>query len=408
MQPGKVPMLSKQLSREDRLAQQSVSPPDPETVDDFEAVYNGGLAFQEMAARAGGTPNQQLDLLNQACGRYEAAWRLQHASHAALYNWGVALSDMARLVKRTDEHEAYQCLLKAAEKYATSLHWNANNPQALNNWGLVLQELSSMRPPAERHYLVQHSVAKFHCAVRLRPDFDRACYNLGTVLYAYACALQSDASQHLSSQLTQASTGICADPQAQDRERTDEQHTRRTFAQAAQYIMLSYVQQPSKEVYRKSLQVVQQLLPLPHLRAGPLLAPDVVMQGTPQEKWVRSWFVLDHEGFRASSPGAQRAPAGSNQQPQDGRGHSIPLADIAAVKMCNEPSLPLGAAFWVSLHSKPQGMFFVADLGDEAEAWVDALVMLSYISHQQGLPLLAEALSVQTKPTKGSSKVQQS
>ena len=82
-------------------------------------------------------------------------------------------------------------------------HWAVL--QALNNWGLVLQELSSMRPPAERHYLVQHSVAKFHRAVRLRPDFDRACYNLGTVLYAYACALQSDASQHLSSQLTQAS-----------------------------------------------------------------------------------------------------------------------------------------------------------------------------------------------------------
>ena len=36
---------------------------------------------------------------------------------------------MARLVKRTDEHEAHQCLLKAAEKYAASLHWNANNPQ---------------------------------------------------------------------------------------------------------------------------------------------------------------------------------------------------------------------------------------------------------------------------------------
>ena len=46
MQPGKVPMLSKQLSREDRLAQQPVDQPDPETADDFEAVYNGGLAFQ--------------------------------------------------------------------------------------------------------------------------------------------------------------------------------------------------------------------------------------------------------------------------------------------------------------------------------------------------------------------------
>ena len=154
-----------------------------------------------------------------------------------------------------------------------------------------------------------------------------------------------------------------------------------------------------------ALQVVQQLLPLPHLRAGPLLAPDVVMQGTPQEKWVRSWFVLDHAGLRASPQRAEEAPAGRDQQPQDGRGHRIPLADIAAVKMCNEPSLPLGAAFWVSLHSKPQGMFFVADLGDEAEAWVDALVMLSYISNQQGLALLAEALSVQSKPTKGSNEV---
>ena len=46
MQPGKVPMLSKQLSREDRLAQQPMDQSDPETVDDFEAVYNGGLAFQ--------------------------------------------------------------------------------------------------------------------------------------------------------------------------------------------------------------------------------------------------------------------------------------------------------------------------------------------------------------------------
>ena len=123
---------------------------------------------------------------------------------------------------------------------------------------------------------------------------------------------------------------------------------------------------------------------------------------------MRSWFVLDHEGLRASSQRAEKAPAGRDQQPPDGRRHSILLADIAAVKMCNEPSLPLGAAFWVSLHSKPQGMFFVADLGDEAEAWVDALVMLSYISHQQGLPLLAEALSVQSKPTKGSSEFQQS
>lgn len=64
--------------------------------------------------------------------------------------------------------------------------------QALNNWGLVLQELSTMRTPSERVLLVHQSVAKFRRAIRLRPEFDRACYNLGTVYYAHACSLQNE------------------------------------------------------------------------------------------------------------------------------------------------------------------------------------------------------------------------
>ena len=65
-------------------------------------------------------------------------------------------------------------------------------PQALNNWGLVLQELTALRPPSERAFLVDAAVSKFRRAVRLRPDFDRACYNLGTVCYAHASALDAD------------------------------------------------------------------------------------------------------------------------------------------------------------------------------------------------------------------------
>lgn len=75
-------------------------------------------------------------------------------------------------------------------------------PQALNNWGLVLQELSTMRADAERGRLVAQSVAKFRAAIRLRPEFDRACYNLGTVYYSHAFALQTAAQAALSSQLT--------------------------------------------------------------------------------------------------------------------------------------------------------------------------------------------------------------
>lgn len=65
----------------------------------------------------------------QACNRYHDAWQLQNNSHAALYNWGVALSDMAHLEKRTEQDAAYHCLLAAAEKYALSLFYSANNPQ---------------------------------------------------------------------------------------------------------------------------------------------------------------------------------------------------------------------------------------------------------------------------------------
>lgn len=62
--------------------------------------------------------------------------------------------------------------------------------QALNNWGLVLQELAAFRPVAERDAIMAASILKFRQAIRLRPEFDRACYNLGTVLYSHAIALK--------------------------------------------------------------------------------------------------------------------------------------------------------------------------------------------------------------------------
>ncbi len=46
------------------------------------------------------------------------------------------------------------------------------------------------------------SVQKFRTAIRLRPEFDRACYNLGTVYYSHAHTLSSSAAAQLSSQLT--------------------------------------------------------------------------------------------------------------------------------------------------------------------------------------------------------------
>lgn len=84
------------------------------------------------------------------------------------------------------------------------------NLQALNNWALVLQELASLQSPAEQAAHVQHSIFRFRQAIRLRPDFDRACYNLGTVFYAFACSQQSSVTQRLPSRVTQVETGFRA------------------------------------------------------------------------------------------------------------------------------------------------------------------------------------------------------
>jgi hypothetical protein len=67
-------------------------------------------------------------------------------SHAALYNWGVALSDLARCIKATDPKESTAALHLASQKYAQSLQLHPRNPQALNNWGLVLQVRVAVSP----------------------------------------------------------------------------------------------------------------------------------------------------------------------------------------------------------------------------------------------------------------------
>jgi hypothetical protein len=76
---------------------------------------------------------------------------------------------------------------------------------------------------------------------------------------------------------------------------------RTLLAVAAQYICLAHALQPSKEIYRKSLGVVRQMLPLPFLRAGFLTAPRSRSIGTVTETYRRDWFVLDHRSLRQAS-----------------------------------------------------------------------------------------------------------
>ena len=98
-----------------------------------------------------------------------------------------------------------------------------------------------------------------------------------------------------------------------------------------------------------------------------------------------------------------------------------------------DPSLPEGHAFWLALHSQPQGLFFIsgmaappselggtlimvqavwsgngmrgsvtpvhaacAESSEDAEGWVDGLLMAAHIAAGEQLPALKHALIVLT------------
>jgi Tfp pilus assembly protein PilF len=81
----------------------------------------------------------ETDNTAQACQQYDSALSLRPASFTALYNQGVALSDLARAARHTNPSAAYTALSAASHKYARALSASPGNIQALNNWGLVMQ-----------------------------------------------------------------------------------------------------------------------------------------------------------------------------------------------------------------------------------------------------------------------------
>jgi tetratricopeptide (TPR) repeat protein len=137
----------------------------------------------------GRRPADQEKLLLEASESYGAALAICRSAHAVLYNWGVALTDLARLAKMSGSPEHRNFLNAAGEKYAAALRWNPRNPEALNNLGLVLQDLAQGLAPHRHRDVMGFAAAKFRRALRQRPDFHRAAYNLGTVYYANAAAL---------------------------------------------------------------------------------------------------------------------------------------------------------------------------------------------------------------------------
>ncbi|KAK7344103.1 hypothetical protein VNO77_13368 [Canavalia gladiata] len=333
--------------------------------EDYDALYNWALVLQESADNVSpdSTSPSKDALLEEACKKYDEATHLCPTLHDAFYNWAIAISDRAKMRGRTKEAE--ELWKQATRNYEKAVQLNWNSPQALNNWGLALQELSAIVPAREKQKIVRTAISKFRAAIQLQFDFHRAIYNLGTVLYGLA-------------EDTLRTGGAVGAQEVSPNE---------LYSQSAIYIAAAHALKPNYSVYSSALRLVRSMLPLPHLKVGYLIAPPVGTTIAPHNDWKRSEFLLDHEKLQQIPKGEQR------QAPQNLSGRSVDaangdkktikvdIADIVSVSACADLTLPPGAGLCID--TSHGSVFLVADSWESLDGWLDA-IRLVYTIYVRG------------------------
>ena len=333
----------------------------------------GGLAER----REEGCRSQPLSffLFSQACARYASARAAAPPPPGTLFNWGVALTDLARL---GDPPSRPARLRAAAARYEASLAGgggaSGSAPQALNNWGLVLHDLASTADPAARPHLLASSAARFRAALTARPDFDRGLYNLGTVLFG---AARGDGA---------AGKG------------GGEAH-------AAAMVALAAATASGVAVYAKALDAVHRHLPVPFLMTGWLLAASG--GGGAGETLSPAWCVLDAASLRSAPPPLDAPPPPADWPLADEGGrahaHSLEVGCVARARRADDAALPAGGALRVDLlpaspAEGPTAVFYGAASAAAADAWGDCLSGAAAAARRPGG---AAALAAALAPREG-------
>eukprot|EP00240_Pyramimonas_obovata_P013546 CAMPEP_0118950140 /NCGR_PEP_ID=MMETSP1169-20130426/50852_1 /TAXON_ID=36882 /ORGANISM="Pyramimonas obovata, Strain CCMP722" /LENGTH=225 /DNA_ID=CAMNT_0006896919 /DNA_START=57 /DNA_END=731 /DNA_ORIENTATION=+ len=151
---------------------------------DTEALFNWAQVLQEKATRFTRLGTTRDSILHYACDKYEAIVKAGGASHDVHYNWGVALSDRAKLFAHPER--CRELWVAAQQQYDAATHHDPRSVQAHNNRGLALRHVAALTPPPERASVTHQAIQCFRRAIYLQNNFDRAIYNLGTVLHKEA------------------------------------------------------------------------------------------------------------------------------------------------------------------------------------------------------------------------------
>lgn len=163
---------------------------------------------------------------------------------------------------------------------------------------------------------------------------------------------------------------------------------------AATYVLLASSLQPLKATYTQALGILRKVLPPNGIMTGKLRASH---RAPHSDAWRSASFVLTHDrlvslpderatpplrgGYLAGlTPGVAMPFAVPDPPPAASCDElSVDVTDVSQILPIMDPSLPEGHAFWVCLRSKPQGLYFVAEHEEDAEAWVDAITLVSHI-----------------------------
>ncbi|KMZ68139.1 hypothetical protein ZOSMA_24G01610 [Zostera marina] len=254
---------------------------------------------------------------------------------------------------------SFRNLPKATRKYEKSVQLNWNNPQALNNWGLALQELSAIVPVREKPNIIKTAIGKFRAAIQLQFDFHRAIYNLGTVLYGLA-------EDTLRSGRPVSVNDISPDE---------------LYSQSAIYIASAHALKPAYSVYTSALRLVRSMLPLPYLKTGYLIAAPLSNPLAPHSDWERSQFVLNQEGFQQVDKTEEQKQLNHSPSYVDKSLIKVDIPDIISISACADLTLPPGAGMCIDTVHGP--IYLVAETWELVDCWLDA-IRLVYTIHARG------------------------
>ncbi len=149
---------------------------------DFHAALNNwGSALSERAKSKSGEEAERL--FKEAYERYQAAVQIEPDDYGTLSNWGTALSGHA---KSKSGEEAERLFKEAYEKYRAAVQVKPDGHTALFNWGNTLSDHAKSKSGEEADRLFREAHEKYQAAVQVKPDDYKTLSNWGTALSGHA------------------------------------------------------------------------------------------------------------------------------------------------------------------------------------------------------------------------------